>query len=51
MCGKTSARLRKQLRELQNSGRHDPGTIGQIEELQWKLDSRNFGHKRNKKKK
>lgn len=49
MSGNASAQ-KKELRQLSESGRRDPRIIGQIEELQWKLDSRGgFGNKRNKK--
>ena len=49
MSGKMAVR-EKELDQLCKSGKHDPRTIGQIEQLQWKLDGRNgFGNKRNKK--
>ena len=51
MSGNASAQ-KKELRQLSESGRRDSRTIGQIEKLQWNLDSHSgFGHKRNKKKK
>jgi len=40
----------KELGQLRKSGKQDLRTIGQIEKLQWKLDSHGgFGNKRNKK--
>jgi len=50
VSGNASAK-KKELKQLCESGRQDPRTIGQIEKLQWKLDSHSgFGNKRNKKK-
>lgn len=51
VSGNASAQ-KKELRQLSKSGRQDSRIIGQIEKLEWNLDSRDgFGHKRNKKKK
>jgi len=49
VSGNASAQ-KKELDQLYKSGKQDLRTTGQVEELQWKLDSRGgFGNKRNKK--